>query len=344
MNEFSSTDEIRVLSRRCFFRAIGVATGGAMLLGLPRFLGGWTAQAEAAVRSSYASGTVALELDGQFAGILTAVEGGNPFADIISEAVGPDMIQRKRPGPPRFEDIVLDVDFSQITKPLSGWIGDTLSKVPAAKNGALLYADFNYKEVKRLEFMGAVITEIGTPPCDPAGAKAPAVLSLRIAPQSTRFSGGSGKNISSMAGAKSARISSSNFAFTIQGFEDACKRIISVDAIVAKRPIAPSRAGQEKFMQQPGVLDCSPVVIRLPEAYAGPFYKWFDDTVLKGMQVGEMSGQLTWTDLTGGKAGNVSAQLGGLGIVRYALEPANAKSGSVVRVEMYCETMNLTIL
>lgn len=98
------------------------------------------------------------------------------------------------------------------------------------------------------------------------------------------------------------------------------------------------------MQQQPGVLDCSPVVIRLPEAYAGPFYKWFDDTVVKGMQVGEMSGQLTWTDQTGAKAGNVSVQLGGLGIVRYALEPATAKSGSVVRVEMYCETMHVSIL
>ncbi|BFU96672.1 MAG: hypothetical protein NTNFB02_33940 [Nitrospira sp.] len=344
MNDSSSADETRVLSRRSFFAKVGLAAGGAMLLGLPKFLIESTSPAEAALKGSYASGTVGLELEGQFAGLLSGVEGGNPFADIISEGVGPDMIQRKRPGPPRFEDIVLDVDFSQITKPLSGWIGDTLSKIPTPRNGAILYADFNYKEVKRLEFMGAVITEIGTPLCDPVGAKAPAALSLRIAPQSTRFSGGSGKNVLSMAGAKSAKIVSSNFAFTIQGFEDACKRIINVDAIVAKRPVAASRAGQEKFLQQPGVLDCSPVVIRLPEAYAGPFYKWFDDTVVKGMQVGEMSGHLTWTDQAGAKAGNVSVQLGGLGIVRYALEPANAKAGTVVRVEMYCETMNMSIL
>lgn len=164
MNESPRTDETKVLSRRSLFRTIGVAAGGAMLLGLPKFLGGWAASAEAAVRSSYASGAVALELDGQFVGILVAVEGGSSFADVVPEAVGPDMIQRKRPGPPRFEDIVLDVDFSQITKPLSGWIGDTLSRGPAPKNGAIVYTDFNYKEVKRLEFMGAVITEIGTPP------------------------------------------------------------------------------------------------------------------------------------------------------------------------------------
>ena len=46
-----------------------------------------------------------LELDGIFVCSLNSVDGGNAFADIVPEAVGPDMIQRKRPGPVRFEDI-----------------------------------------------------------------------------------------------------------------------------------------------------------------------------------------------------------------------------------------------
>ena len=36
------------LTRRDLFRTVGLATGGAMLLGLPKFLGGWTSEAEAA--------------------------------------------------------------------------------------------------------------------------------------------------------------------------------------------------------------------------------------------------------------------------------------------------------
>lgn len=341
MNESSSADETRVLSRRSLFRAIGVATGGAMLLGLPKFLGGWASQAEAALKGSYASGNVALELEGQFAGLLSGVEGGNPFADIISEGVGPDMIQRKRSGQPRFEDILFDINMSQITKPLSGWITDTLTKGPVQKSGAIVYADFQNKEVKRMEFLGGVLVEVGTPVCEGA-SKDQAGLSLRITPQSTRFMGASGKPLQPI-GSKAKSISSSNFRFNVQGLEQACKRIIKVEAIVARRLAPQTSIGQEKFKAAPGVLDCSLVSILLPEIDGGPFYAWFDDAVLKGKQGGERAGLLEWFDPTG-KGVEASAQLGGLGIVRYALEPANIKSGSVVRVEMYSETMNLTIL
>jgi hypothetical protein len=340
MNESSNADETGVLSRRSLFRAIGVATCGAMLLGLPRFFGAWTSHAEAAVKRTYTSGNVALELEGQFAGILSAVEGGNPFADIVPEGAGPDMIQRKRSGQPRFEDIQFDVNMSQITKPLSGWITDTLTKGPGQKNGAIVYADFQNKEVKRMEFLGGVLVEVGTPVCEGA-SKDQAVLSLRITPQSTRFMGASGKPIQPI-GPKAKSISSSNFRFNVQGLEQACKRIIKVEAIVARRLAPQTSIGQEKFKTAPGVLDCSLVSILLPEIDGGPFYAWFDDAVLKGKQGGERAGLLEWFDPTG-KSVEASAQLGGLGIVRYATEPVGAGALPVVRVDMYCETMLLTV-
>ena len=45
-----SSDQIRTdISRRTLFRTVGLATGGAMLLGLPKFIGSWGGTAEAAV-------------------------------------------------------------------------------------------------------------------------------------------------------------------------------------------------------------------------------------------------------------------------------------------------------
>lgn len=341
MNEPSSADETRVLSRRNLVRTIGVATGGAMLLGLPKFLGGWTSQAEAAVKRTFTGGNVAFELDGQFAGMLSGVEGGNPFADIIPEGVGPEMIQRKRSGQPKFEDIVFDINLSQVTKPLSSWIADTLTKGPVPKNGAIVYTDFQNKEIKRMEFLGGMLVEVGTPVCEGAASKAQATLSLRITPQSTRFLGGSGKLISVM-GAKGRPVSSANYRFNVQGLEQACKRIVKVESIIARRLAPQTAVGQEKFRPQPGVLDCSLVSILLPEADGGPFYTWLDDVVLKGNQGGERAGLLEWLDPTA-KTVEASAQLGGLGIVRYAPEPSTTASAMAVRVDMYCETMNLTM-
>jgi len=146
------------LSRRDLFRTAGLATGGALLLGLPNILSGRSGTAEAAIRKeTYTSITLLLELDGQFAGRIAALDGGGVFADIIVEPLGQSPYQPKRPGPPRFEDIVLDMTLGAIEKPLSSWITDTLSKNPTPKNGVIIYADLNNDEIKRLEFTAAIL-------------------------------------------------------------------------------------------------------------------------------------------------------------------------------------------
>jgi len=98
-----------------------------------------------------------------------------------------DGIQRKRPGGVRFEDLVLEVPFA-MSPPLVAWVNATLAKGPAAKNGALVYLDFNYNEVKRLEFFNAVITEVTLPALDAAGKDA-VFLTLHLAPESASLTG-----------------------------------------------------------------------------------------------------------------------------------------------------------
>ncbi len=336
------------LSRRDLFRTAGMAAGGAMLLGLPTLLSGLASPAEAAIKSTaFVRNNTALELDGQFAGFLTTVDGGGVFADVIAEVIGQDMIQRKRPGPVRFEDIVIEIPLSSVDKVLAGWISDTLGKSSVQKNGAVLYADMNFNEVKRLEFSGALLSEIVLPEADAAEGKTQALLTLRLTPQSTRLAGGKGK-LAGPTNAKAKQITAGNFRFNVQGLEKACGRIMSVDAISAKRALLSQSPGQDAFRQQSkvhGPLDCSLVRITLPESDAGAFYAWFDETVIKGKPNGERAGLLEWLDPT---LKNVvaSVQLGGLGIVRY--EPDPIKSGTeqkvgLVEVDMYCETINLTL-
>jgi hypothetical protein len=312
-----------------------------MLLGLPTFLGGWTSEAEAAC----APGMTSLELDGIFVCSLNSVDGGSAFADVVPEAVGPDMIQRKRPGPVRFEDIMIRIALAGVATPLSNWITDMLVKSPAPKNGAIVYADMNYNEVKRLEFFNAMLTEVTVVAADAKAGLSSASLILRITPQTTRLTGSTGKKLTSTLGGTTPKsLRSSNFRFNVQGLEKACKGVSKVDSIVARRPFAIPVPGQDKFIQS--ALDCSIVRITLPEADAGPFYTWFDDSVVKGKAAGERAGVLEWLDPTMTTVLG-SLQLGGLGIVRYAPEPIGAGSEKpigLVQVDMYCETMNLTIL
>ena len=346
----SSTDRIVPnLSRRDLFRTVGLATGGAMLLGLPKFLGGWTSEAEAAGATGLPSSTVhvALELDGIFVSFIDFVEGGNAFADIVPEAVGPDMIQRKRPGPVRFEDIIIEVPLGGNSKPMNNLVTDFLTKNPVARNGVIRFGDISYSEVKRLEFSNALLTEVTLPSLD-AGIKDATRLLLRIIPQSTRLLGGTGNKLpSSVPKASGGKVTRGNFRFNVQGLENACGRISKVDSIVARRSVAGAAVGQDRLKQSaPGVLDCSIVRITLPEADAGPFYSWFNDTVVKGTAGGERAGLLEWLDLNGTPV--TAVQLGGLGIVHYAPEPVNIiRSESklkVVQVDMYCESILVTNL
>lgn len=343
----SSSDRIvPTISRRDLFRTVGLATGGAMLLGFPKFFGSWTAEAVAAIKASALSGgQVGLELDGTFMCFLNSVEGGNAFADIVPEAIGPDAIQRKRLGQARFEDLVVEVAIAGISAPLSGWITEMLAKVPTPKNGAIVYTDMNYKEVKRLEFSNAILTEVTVLASIAAEGKKPVALALRITPQATRLAGSTGK-VLAVLGVKNKNIISSNFRFNVQGLEKSCGRVSKVDSIVARRVVTGIAVGQDRLKQSvPGVLDCSIVRIALPEADAGPFYQWFDDMVLIGKNGAERAGLLEWLDPT---LTNVlaSVQLAGLGIVRYAPEPitVGAERRGQVLVDMYCESFNVTTL
>jgi hypothetical protein len=346
-DQSSSNHWLSSLSRRDLFRTAGIAAGGAVLLGLPKFLSSRINEAEAAITKGTAASRLALELEGQPAGILESVEGGNAFTEVLLEPPGPDLIQRKRPGTVRFEDLIIRVPLGGNAKSLTNWIMDTLTKGPIPRNGAIVYADFNYTEVRRLEFFNALLTEVTFPALD-AVSKNVAYIMLRITPQTTHLAGGKGKGMAPPV-ANPKTTSSNFFRFNVQGLENACKGISQVGSIEVKRPVAKMAAGQEKFRQSAsglsGVLDCSMITLTLPPGDASPFYAWFDDLALKGNPAGERVGLLEWLsrDL---KTVMGSLLFGGLGIVRIVHDASEGNVDKVqkVHVEMYCETITPNFL
>lgn len=325
-------------SRRDVLRGLGFSAGGLLVLGSPL-----KALAALATKATMGGGGFALlELDGSTT-FLSAVEGGNAVAEVVLEQ-GPELLPDKRAGSVEYEDIALKLPLN-VSPALLAWINSTLVKGPSAKSGAIIYADFNNIEWKRLEFSNAVISEVGVPSLE-ASSKNSTPMTLRLAPAATRWTGGSGKPVAN-AGPKATRIGG-DFRLVIPGLEAAAPFIRKIEGLSAKR-IAPGSVGtsvRSKWLGSGG-LDMQNIKLYVSEANAVPFYSWFDGAVIKGggrAPDAERTGRLEL--LTPTLATVVaSVELKGLGIVRYAPEPfeAGAEKNSGVQIDLYCEQMQLAL-
>jgi hypothetical protein len=330
-------------SRRDLLRALGLAGGAALLAPFaPR--GGATAYAAVAMTAG-----LMLEVDGSYSPV-DAAEGGNAFAEVGSEPPQ-DAVLRKHLVAVRYEDLVVQVVLGAASAQLMSWVGAALQNGAAPKSGAIIYADYSGKEMRRLEFFNAVITEVALPACDAGVAKDRGRLTLRIVPQGTRLVGASGKTVGGGM-SKTQTINTSLFRMSVAGLESACSTIRSVSAPSAKRPLVRAGGTEKLGKVSSGQLDCAPLSIVLPERDAGPFYSWFDDFALKGNANAERPGRLEFLASTVGSV-LATVDFGNLGITRFAPLPlsADAARGSVgassglamVQVDMFCETMSLTV-
>lgn len=124
-------------------------------------------------------------------GFLQSAEGEFPKAAIITEPAGPSSFVKKHIGPPKYEDNSLQCG-PVMSKPLFDWIATTLAGNLVQKNGFIVNTSYDLKEQSRLQFNKALITEIAFPACDAALLREPAYLAVRLAPEFTRPTAGSG--------------------------------------------------------------------------------------------------------------------------------------------------------
>ncbi len=333
----------KTLTRRTVVQRLGLAGGGLWALGSSGLLQPTTALA--ALQPAFVSGQVWIEFDGAITAI-SAFEGGNAVVEVVSEALGLDMPIAKRPGGVRYEDIVLKVPFDVATT-LTSWIQASIAKGPSARSGAIVFSDVNRVEWKRLEFANAIITEVALPICDNSLLKTVAQMTIRLIPESTSWTGGSGK-ILQLPVAKARIIG--GFRLNIKGMEAATQYVNKIEGLSVRRAIQSDPVGQFKSkMLQVGAANVQPIKIALPEFRAAPFYKWFDSFILRGGAAAgeaELPGLVEWlsNDLSTVVA---SAQLMNLGIVRYAPDPYAAglvnDRPPLVQVELYCEHLSFSL-
>ena len=98
---------------------------------------------------SYAAAHFALELDGkQDVGLFRSIEGGGVKADVMTYQNGTNYDRWRQLGKQKYEDIKLQVGMS-MSKPFYDWIEKFFDGKAERKSGAVVAADFYYKERAR---------------------------------------------------------------------------------------------------------------------------------------------------------------------------------------------------
>ena len=316
-------------NRRTFLKTAGFTA--AALAAAP--IGAAMPEVASAAGRAFSAGKFGLELDGAFQGFLVSTVGGEAFAEVIEVGA------LKHPGLPQYEDITVEFDFSMASSTFD-WMKACMDGSPLRKSGALISADFNFKELSRLDFSDALISEIGFPALD-AASKDAGRLSLEFSPDSTRRKPGGGAAVAAAVKAQKKWLPA-NFRLKIDGLEAACTKVNKIEALVVKQKFLVNSDGG----RQPGRLEYPNLVVTLAESAAGPFFDWAESFIIQGAngQKDEKSGSIDFLTLDL-KTVLATLTFSNLGIFRCAPEKAEAGVESIRRVkaEMYCESMTFSM-
>jgi hypothetical protein len=291
---------------------------------------------------AYISGNFGLELDGMLAGWLLGWEGGMPTTEVVQEKLGTDHLHHKHISGVKYEDVILSVGTG-MSKHFWEWVQDSFNRNYTRESGAVVAANFDYKETSRLEFKQGLITQVTFPALD-ASSKDSAKVTIKVTPEYTRNTvtpqGGSAVKFQGDR-AKQIRWSPANFRLSIDGID--CSRVFKIEALTLNQKTTPYQIGELRDYQvEPVQVEYPNLVVTLPESHSKDFWDWYDDFVIKGncTESSEKSGTLEYLDPT---LALTLFQLDfiRLGIFKVTQDKAEANAEAIRRVkfEMYTESI-----
>jgi len=277
------------------------------------------------------------------------VDGGHAVGDVITEKLAGDWLERKHLGNVKYEDISFDCGTG-MSNELYDWINTGFNQSfngPAGrKDGAVISADYDYKEISRLNWFNGILSEFSMPALDGASKDA-AKMKIKITPETTRKVVGSGGSIlgsgAQSNAAKQKKWTCANFALRIDGIsEENLKRVSKIDAITVKQKTVEHQVGEMRDYEKEAVSVQIPnLVITIAESHAEEFYKWHEDFVVKGNcgQDAERGGHLDYLQPNMDPNALFTLTFFNLGIFKMSPEKVEAGQESIrkVKVEMYCE-------
>lgn len=294
---------------------------------------------------AYAAAHFAIELDGiEKLGMFRSIEGGGIKADVMTYQNGGTYDRWRQLGKPKFEDIKLQVGMA-MSEPFYKWIEDFFQGKATRKNGAIIAADFYYKERARRVFSEAMIKELVFPKLD-AGDKNTTYMNVSLGVEDIVFKKGDLKELQQNAGDTAQKAwKACNFRFVLAGFEDACKRVTKVDSFTVKQNLLEyASGGSRSVTKTPSTIDFPQISFYLPEADAQPLFEHFMKRGVKGEVPGRFNGHIDTYDNSSAKTTGFTVDIESADIINVAPDKSDASSEEIklVKVDLYCESMKFT--
>jgi phage tail-like protein len=290
---------------------------------------------------SYVAGNFFFQMDGVKCGFIKSMDGGAITAEVINEPSGPSYFVKKHIGTPKYEDFTMQIGFS-MSKAVYDWIAASWQMNYQRKNGAVIACDYKLDAKSQREFFNALITETGIPACDGA-SKEPAYLTLKYAPEYTRYTKASGKASGEFGKNEQKLFLPQNFRLTIDGLD--CTKVAKVDAFTVKQTAVTDDIGDSRdYLKEPGKLEFPNLKITMSEVAAQTWYDWHEDFVIKGNndEGREKNGVLEF--LSPNRQDVIfTVKFFNLGIFKISTDKSEANADAIKRVsgELYCERMEV---
>jgi phage tail-like protein len=220
---------------------------------------------------SYAAAHFALELDGvKSVGVFRSIDGGGVKTEVMTYQHGGGHEKWRQLGKVKFDDIKLQVGMA-MSKPFADWIKNFFTGHNARKTGAIIAADFYYKERARREFKEAMIKELTFPKLEGQDKNA-AYMNVSLAVEDIHFKKGSGGKLPAPKVNPQKLWTACNFRFELSGFEAACRRTAKIDSFTIKQEIAEYHmGGQLAAVKTPCPIDFPNITFYVPEVDAQAF-------------------------------------------------------------------------
>jgi hypothetical protein len=282
----------------------------------------------------------ALLLEDEHAAWLTSFHGGDAVGDVVEFADGSDPVVRKRLTGLHFSDLELEC-AADMTTALLDWIRSTLAHDPVRKSGAVSVFDRNLRELWRVEFDNALMTEIRIPALD-ASAKQRFEIGLGLSPELTRRDNKSGQRTAAPSTKSQKALLASNFRLTIDGLETS--KVSNIDPFAVRVNVTAGETGEHRRVTTgPPRVQVPNIVVTIADASANQWWSWHEDFLIKGNNGPDRTRQgaleLLSADL---KTAALRFTFGGLGLVSLTTAMSAATDAAPrLRAELYCEQINL---
>ncbi len=214
----------------------------------------------APTRRGRSSNRYAVELEGRPSGWLT---------DLAGAASGGEL------GSPtgRYEELTLRC-WPAMPRGFYEWVVRSFAAQPEGRDGLLVLADDNDRELSRLRWMGGVVTEFATTAID-AAALEMAKVALKFSPQRSQRGEALGPDLPPAALETRRPQPASMPGLQIDGLEEVCCHIKRIEGLVVRQRVRRSLAegGLTVEREAPGIYT-SPLVVTLPEGKGQGFMRW----------------------------------------------------------------------